>query len=105
MSDAELIRFGKACREVLTPQANLGSVRLNDGQLIALPYLIVLLTSFVHSVTSGIMASKPEPSTSMNIRAVPILLLRQIKSTAALQGKTLREWVVEAIQEKIRREK
>jgi hypothetical protein len=24
MSDEELIRFGKACRELLTPQANLG---------------------------------------------------------------------------------
>jgi predicted HicB family RNase H-like nuclease len=51
------------------------------------------------------MASKLEPSTSMNIRAVPILLLRQIKSIAALQGKTLREWVIEAIQEKIRKAK
>jgi predicted HicB family RNase H-like nuclease len=51
------------------------------------------------------MAAKSEPSTSMNIRAVPVHLLRQIKSTAALQGKTLRQWVIEAIQEKMRREK
>jgi len=51
------------------------------------------------------MATKPEPTTSMNVRAVPVLLLRQIKSVAALQGKTLRAWVIEAIQEKMRRGK
>jgi predicted HicB family RNase H-like nuclease len=50
------------------------------------------------------MPSKPE-STSMNIRAIPVPLLRQIKATAALQGKTLREWVIGAIQDKLRRSK
>jgi predicted HicB family RNase H-like nuclease len=44
-------------------------------------------------------------STNLNIRNFSPALLRKIKATAALQGKTLREWVIEAIQEKMRREK
>jgi predicted HicB family RNase H-like nuclease len=43
--------------------------------------------------------------TNLNIRNFSAELLRKVKSTAALQGKTLREWVIEAIQEKMRREK
>jgi predicted HicB family RNase H-like nuclease len=41
--------------------------------------------------------------TNLNIRRFSPALLRKIKSIAALQGKTLREWVIEAIQEKMRR--
>lgn len=41
----------------------------------------------------------------MNIRAFPVELLRKIKSAAALQGKTLREWVIEAVVEKLKRAK
>jgi predicted HicB family RNase H-like nuclease len=43
--------------------------------------------------------------TNLNIRNFSPELLRKIKSTAALQGKTLRAWVIEAIQEKLRRDK
>jgi len=43
--------------------------------------------------------------TNLNIRNFSPDLLRKIKATAALQGKTLRAWVIEAIQEKIRRSK
>jgi predicted HicB family RNase H-like nuclease len=44
-------------------------------------------------------------TTNLNIRNFSPQLLRKIKSTAALQGKTLREWVIEAVQEKLRRQK
>jgi predicted HicB family RNase H-like nuclease len=39
----------------------------------------------------------------LNIRGVPSDLIRRAKSAAALQGKTLREWVVKAIEEKLKR--
>jgi len=38
---------------------------------------------------------------SLNLRAFSPPLLRQIKATAALQGKTMRGWVIEAIEEKL----
>jgi hypothetical protein len=44
-------------------------------------------------------------TTNLNIRNFSPDLLRKVKSTAALQGKTLREWVIEAINEKLRRAK
>jgi predicted HicB family RNase H-like nuclease len=46
-----------------------------------------------------------EKNTSLNVRVVPEELIRKAKSSAALQGKTLREWIIEAIQEKLRRSK
>jgi hypothetical protein len=39
----------------------------------------------------------------INLRGVPISLIRRAKAAAALQGKTLRIFVIEAIQEKIRK--
>jgi len=39
----------------------------------------------------------------INLRGVPISLIRRAKAAAALQGKTLRMFVIEAIQEKIRK--
>ena len=49
----------------------------------------------------------PDPSknTALNVRIVPEELIRKAKSSAALQGKTLREWIIEAIKEKLRRSK
>jgi predicted HicB family RNase H-like nuclease len=44
----------------------------------------------------------PEKNTALNVRVVPEALIRKAKSQAALQGKTLREWIIEAIQEKLR---
>lgn len=41
----------------------------------------------------------------MNVRVVPEELIRKAKSAAALQGKTLREWIIEAIREKLKRTK
>jgi len=43
----------------------------------------------------------PEDKGSLNLRAIPISVIRRAKSAAALEGKTLRAWVIEAIQEKI----
>jgi len=43
--------------------------------------------------------------TNLNIRNFSPELLRKIKASAALQGKTLREWVIEAIQDKLKRTK
>jgi hypothetical protein len=40
---------------------------------------------------------------SLNLRGVPVSVIRRAKAEAALQGKTLRAFVLEAIQEKIRR--
>jgi predicted HicB family RNase H-like nuclease len=40
---------------------------------------------------------------SLNLRAVPADLIRRAKSAAALQGVTLREWVLKAIEEKLRK--
>ena len=37
------------------------------------------------------------------MRGVPVSLIRHAKAAAALQGKTLRIFVIEAIQEKIRK--
>jgi len=45
----------------------------------------------------------PEDKGSLNLRGVPVSLIRHAKAAAALQGKTLRAFVLEAIQEKIRR--
>jgi predicted HicB family RNase H-like nuclease len=39
----------------------------------------------------------------INLRAVPVSVIRRAKAAAALQGKTLRIFVIEAIQEKIRK--
>jgi predicted HicB family RNase H-like nuclease len=39
----------------------------------------------------------------LNIRGVPGDLIRRAKSAAALQGVTLREWVLKAIEEKLRK--
>jgi hypothetical protein len=45
----------------------------------------------------------PEDKGVINLRGVPISLIRRAKSAAALGGKTLRIFVIEAIQEKIRK--
>ena len=45
------------------------------------------------------------PVTNLNIRNFSPELLRKAKAAAALQGKTLREWVIEAIQEKLKKVK
>jgi predicted HicB family RNase H-like nuclease len=45
------------------------------------------------------------PSKSLNLRAVPTDLIRRTKSAAALQGVTLREWVLKAIEERLKRAK
>jgi predicted HicB family RNase H-like nuclease len=47
----------------------------------------------------------PDRTSALNVRVVPEELIRKAKSAAALQGKTLREWIVEAIQEKLRKGK
>jgi hypothetical protein len=39
----------------------------------------------------------------LNLRGVPISVIRRAKAAAALSGKTLRIFVIEAIQEKIRK--
>jgi predicted HicB family RNase H-like nuclease len=44
-------------------------------------------------------------TTNLNVRNFSSDLLRKIKATAALEGKTLREWVIEALQEKLKRTK
>jgi predicted HicB family RNase H-like nuclease len=41
----------------------------------------------------------------LNIRGVPSDLIRHAKSAAALQGITLREWVLKAIEEKLKKAK
>jgi predicted HicB family RNase H-like nuclease len=45
----------------------------------------------------------PAKITNLNVRNFSPDLLRKIKAAAALQGKTLRQWVIEAIQDKLRR--
>jgi predicted HicB family RNase H-like nuclease len=45
----------------------------------------------------------PEDRMALNLRRVPVAVIRRAKAAAALQGKTLRAFVIEAIQEKIRR--
>jgi predicted HicB family RNase H-like nuclease len=42
---------------------------------------------------------------SLNLRAVPSDLVRRAKSAAALQGVTLREWVLKSIEEKLKKGK
>jgi predicted HicB family RNase H-like nuclease len=48
---------------------------------------------------------KDEGKGSLNLRAVPVSVIRHAKAAAAMDGKTLRMWVIEAIQEKLRRVK
>jgi hypothetical protein len=50
------------------------------------------------------MPSKSD-TTNLNIRNFSPDMLRKIKIAAVLQGKTLRQWVIEAVQEKLRRRK
>jgi hypothetical protein len=45
----------------------------------------------------------PEDKGVINMRGVPVSLIRRAKAAAALEGKTLRIYVIEAIQEKIRK--
>jgi uncharacterized protein (DUF1778 family) len=40
---------------------------------------------------------------ALNLRAVPDDLIRRAKSAAALEGKTLRDWVLKAIEEKLKK--
>jgi len=40
--------------------------------------------------------------TNLNIRSVPGELARKVKSAAALKGQTIREFVIEALQEKLK---
>jgi predicted HicB family RNase H-like nuclease len=47
----------------------------------------------------------PEDKGSLNLRAIPVSVIRRAKAAAALEGKTVRIWVIEAIQEKIRKAK
>jgi predicted HicB family RNase H-like nuclease len=51
------------------------------------------------------MPGASEQNTALNVRVVPEELIRKAKSAAALQGKTLREWIIEAIREKLKRTK
>jgi hypothetical protein len=44
----------------------------------------------------------PPELTSLSVRRVPLALMREMKAAAALQGQTLREWVIDALQEKIK---
>jgi predicted HicB family RNase H-like nuclease len=41
----------------------------------------------------------------LNLRGLPDDLLRRAKSAAALQGMTLRDWVLKAIEERLRKVK
>lgn len=41
----------------------------------------------------------------LNIRGVPAELIRRAKSAAALQGVTLREWVLKAIEDRLKKSK
>lgn len=41
----------------------------------------------------------------LNIRNAPDDLIRRAKSAAALQGVTLREWVLKAVEEKLKKSK
>jgi hypothetical protein len=66
-------------------------------------YSFVPLTPMVAHVTSTTMQA--EKNSALNVRVVPEELIRKAKSSAALQGKTLREWIIEAIQEKLKRTK
>jgi hypothetical protein len=45
----------------------------------------------------------PEDKGALNLRGVPVSLIRRAKAGAALEGKTLRIFVIEAIQEKIKK--
>jgi predicted HicB family RNase H-like nuclease len=47
----------------------------------------------------------PAQVTNLNVRNFSPDLLRKIKVSAAVQGKTLRQWVIEAVQDKLRRVK
>jgi predicted HicB family RNase H-like nuclease len=42
---------------------------------------------------------------SLNIRGIPSDLIRRAKFAAALQGVTLREWVLKAIEERLKKSK
>lgn len=42
---------------------------------------------------------------SLNLRSVPDDLVRRAKSAAAMEGITLREWVLKAIQDKLKKAK
>ena len=41
-------------------------------------------------------------TTNLNVRNFSAELLHKIKVSAAIQGKTLREWVIEAVRDKLR---
>ena len=44
-----------------------------------------------------------ENTVSLNLRAVPENLVRRVKSAAALEGRTMREWILQAIEERLKR--
>jgi hypothetical protein len=50
------------------------------------------------------MPNKPG-MTNMNVRPMTVVLMRKVKVAAASKGVTMREWVIEALEEKLRRAK
>lgn len=44
-----------------------------------------------------------EETKPIYVRKMPVVLYREAKAAAALQGKPLREWIIEAIKEKLER--
>lgn len=86
---------GKAAGEPLAENCT-------NTELQQAPYSVGLLT-----ITCCIchIFHMPGKTTALNVRVVPQELIRKAKSAAALQGKTLREWIIEAVQEKLRRVK
>jgi predicted HicB family RNase H-like nuclease len=47
----------------------------------------------------------PEDKGSLNLRAIPVSVIRRAKSAAALQGVTMREWVLKAIEDRLKKTK
>jgi predicted HicB family RNase H-like nuclease len=45
------------------------------------------------------------PKDVLNIRGVPPELIRKAKAAAALRGITLRDWIIEAVAEKVKKDK
>lgn len=45
-----------------------------------------------------------EETKPIYVRKMPVVLYREAKAAAALEGKILREWIIEAMKEKLRKE-
>jgi predicted HicB family RNase H-like nuclease len=64
---------------------------------------MVTITDSIHYQEVARMAKATEHKGAYTLTGIPPDLWRQVKSAAALEGKTLSEWILDALRKAVRR--